>query len=274
MTVVEAGDAVTRVVQGLPRRSNGKTVAMTVQGGDGGSASAVIPDPRATAASTSSTPHPLLATAVVALVGYVVVAAVVVGIGLLLTRVFLRGVLGDWDADATAWLVQRRTLTRDDLSRVGSAFSETYTVAAVLVVAIAFLALRRHWRQCALLAVAMAVEGATYVTATYFVERHRPDVARLEDLIVADSYFSGHVAAAVALYGSLAIVVWSLTRRAGPRVVFAVLAVVVPVAVGLSRAYRGMHYASDIVVGALVGLACIAVAVLAVRAGSAAESAR
>ena len=52
-----------------------------------------------------------------------------------------------------------------------------------------------------------------YLVATYFISRNRPAVPRLENLIVADSFPSGHTAASVALYGSLAIVVWSLTRR-------------------------------------------------------------
>jgi undecaprenyl-diphosphatase len=106
------------------------------------------------------------------------------------------------------------------------------------------------------------------------VERHRPAVPRLEDLIVADSYFSGHVAAAVAMYGSLAVVVWSLTRRPIVRGIFVVLAIVAPFAVALSRMYRGMHYASDVTVGATVGVACVVVGVLAARAGATAAARR
>jgi len=40
-----------------------------------------------------------------------------------------------------------------------------------------------------------------------------------------------------------------------------------PIVVALSRMYRGMHYASDVTAGALVGLGCIAVAIVSVRAG-------
>jgi membrane-associated phospholipid phosphatase len=210
------------------------------------------------------------ATARVAFLGYVVLAALAVGFGLLLTRELLRGAVGDWDIDATTWLVVRRTSTRDDLSLYGSYVSETLTVIVVTVVSFVWLSLQRHWRQLVIIGVAMAVEGATYLTATYVVTRHRPAVPRLEDLIVADSYFSGHVAASVALYGSLAVVVWSLTHRTAVRAAFAALAIVAPIVVGLSRMYRGMHYLSDVTIGALVGLGCIVVALIAVRAGVAA----
>ena len=250
---------------------------MTIRGGDGGSAStaAISPEPRISATAAERTPHPVVTTVLVAIVGYVVLAAAAVGFGLLLTRQLLRGVIGDWDVDVTTWLVARRTPTRDDLSLIGSYLSDTLTVVVVLVITLGLLALRRHWREFGLIAVAMAVEVATYSTATFFVERHRPSVPRLEDLIVADSYFSGHVAAAVALYGSLAVIAWSLTHRNAVRALFFTLAIVLPLAVALSRMYRGMHYASDVTVGALIGLGCIAVGVLAARAGAAAaEGAR
>jgi undecaprenyl-diphosphatase len=209
----------------------------------------------------------VLATVLTAILGYVVLASAAVGFGLLLTRELLHGVIGDWDIDATTWLVEHRTSTRNDLSLWGSRFSETLTVAIVLMVAFTLLALRRHWRELGILAVALAVEAATYATATYLIHRHRPQVPRLEDLIVADSYFSGHSAAAVAMYGSLAIIVWRLTRNVVLRAVFIALAVAAPVIVALSRMYRGMHYASDVTVGALVGLGCIAVALVAVHVG-------
>lgn len=240
---------------------------MTAPGGEGTSpATASVP--------TAHAVHPVARTALVAFLGYVVLAATTVAFGLLLTRELLHGAIGDADIDVTTWMVERRTPAHNDLSLVGSYFAEMTTVAVILAVALGALAWRRHWREFGLLAVAMAVEGATYATATYLVERHRPSVPRLEDLIVADSYFSGHVAAAIAMYGTLAIIVWSLTRRTAVRAALAVLAVVAPLAVVLSRMYRGMHYASDVTVGAAVGVGCIAVAVLAVRAGSTAAARR
>ena len=249
---------------------------MTTRGGDGETAStaSIAPDPRGTNTPTQSGPHPVVATILVALAGYVVLAAAAVGFGFLLTRELLRGVIGDWDVDVTIWLVERRTAARDDLSLIASHLSDTVTVAAIMVVAFAFLLIRRHWRQVGILGVAMVVEAATYATATFFVERHRPTIPRLENLVVADSYFSGHVAAAVALYGSLAVIAWSLTRQPVVRALFVLLAVVAPLAVALSRMYRGMHYASDVATGAVVGLGCIVVALLAVRAGVAAADRR
>ena len=215
----------------------------------------------------------MVVTVATAIAGAVVLGAIAVAVGLLLTRELLHGVIGRWDADVTAWLVARRTPARDDLSVIGSALAQSATVVVVIAVALGLLAWKRHWREFGIVAIAIAVEGVTYATATYVVTRHRPRVPRLEDLVVADSYFSGHVAAAVATYGSLAVVVWALTRRRWVRATVVVLAVLLPSIVALSRMYRGMHYASDAVVGALVGLGCIVVALVAVSVGARASTA-
>ncbi len=165
------------------------------------------------------------------------------------------------------WFAERRTDTWNRLSLIGSYVADTVTVFVVIGIALLVLGIRRAWPQFALLTVAMAAEGATYLVATYFISRERPPVHRLENLIASDSYPSGHTAAAVALYGCLCIVVWSLTDVRVWRVLAFVLAVVAPIVVAVSRVYRGMHNVSDTVAGALIGAGCIAVAYVAVRAG-------
>ena len=145
---------------------------------------------------------------------------------------------------------------------------------AVIAIALVVLAFKRAWPQCGLLVIAMAAEGGVYVTATYVISRNRPAVPRLEDLIQADSYPSGHTAASMALYGSLCIIVWSLTRNRVWRALFLALAIVGPLIVATSRVYRGMHNATDVICGLLIGAGCITVAYIAVRAGLAAAHRR
>ena len=126
-------------------------------------------------------------------------------------------------------------------------------------------ALTRHWALLGLFAIAASLEGVTYLTATYFITRTRPDVPRLEHLIVSDSYFSGHTAAAVMMYGAGAVAVYVLTRNRMARAAAVALAIIVPIVVALSRMYRGMHFPTDTLSGALIGLGCLAVAAVAVR---------
>jgi undecaprenyl-diphosphatase len=211
--------------------------------------------------------HPLVVTAVVGFVGWLVLVACALALGAVVTHFVVGHSLGHGDLDVARWFADRRTDTWNSVSHVGSYFAETVTVFIVLAVALLVLAIRRAWPQAGLLVIAMAAEGGMYVVATYFVSRNRPAVPRLEQLIVSDSFPSGHSAAAMALYGSLCIVVWSLTRSRAWRAVFLALAIVAPIIVATSRVYRGMHNVTDVISGVLLGAGCIAVAFVAVRAG-------
>ena len=79
------------------------------------------------------------------------------------------------------------------------------------------------------------------------------------------SFPSGHVAATIVLYGSVALFVSLAHRR--PLVQWLAWAAVVVFAgsVAVSRVYRGMHHPTDVVVGALLGVACLSVAVVATQ---------
>ena len=225
---------------------------------------------RAERTSLGNRLHPVAVTALVGFVGWLAVVGIAVLLGALVTHLVVGHPVGHGDLDVARWFADRRTDAWNTVSHVGSGVAETVTVFAVAAVALAVLAWRRCWPQCGLLIVAMAAEGGTYLAATYFVSRNRPAVPRLEDLIQSDSYPSGHTAAAVALYGSLAIIVWSLTEERIWRALFLILAVVAPLVVATSRVYRGMHNVSDVVCGALLGALCIIVGYVAVRAGLAA----
>jgi membrane-associated phospholipid phosphatase len=88
---------------------------------------------------------------------------------------------------------------------------------------------------------------------TQTVHRPRPPVPELDVAPPTSSFPSGHTAAALALYGGIAILLlWIYGRRRATRVT-AVVLFCIPVAVGLSRLYRGMHYPTDVLMGALMG---------------------
>ncbi len=218
--------------------------------------------------------HPVIAAVIVGFLGWLVLAALTIGLGALVTHFVVGHSLGHGDLDVARWFAERRTDTWNSLSKVGSSFGETVTVFVVIAITLVVLAVKRAWPQCGLLVIAMAAEGGVYVTATYVISRNRPAVPRLEDLIVADSFPSGHTAASMALYGSLCVVVWSLTRNRLWRALVLALAIVGPLIVATSRVYRGMHNPTDVISGLLIGAGCIVVGYGAVRAGLAAAHRR
>jgi undecaprenyl-diphosphatase len=140
-------------------------------------------------------------------------------------------------------------------------------VVAIVVGCIGLLVVRRPW-MALLIGIGFALEPSIYATVTYLVPRRRPPVVLLEpDLPPNASFPSGHVAAAVVLYGTAFLVAASMTRRRRVRLACAGVAVIAVVAVGVSRVYRGEHHPTDVVAGALLGVMCLLVAVLAVRTG-------
>lgn len=209
--------------------------------------------------------RPVVVGSVLWLIGYVIAGAVVVGIGLLLTHVLLHGPLGRWDETISRWFVARRTPTFDSLTSVGSTLGSTFVIVGVAVVAVAILAIGRHWRQIGLIVYGSLLEFAVFLTATLLVDRARPDVPRLDPSPVTSSYPSGHAAAAFVLFVGLAIVITSLVRSRLVRVISWLLSVAIPVAVALSRLYRGMHHLTDVAASLLLGVMVVLFALLTSR---------
>lgn len=216
--------------------------------------------------------HPVVVFFVAMLGGLVVIAALSIGLGLLVTHVVETGGIGAADERVNVWLAAHRTPTRTHASLIGSIAAGGVVLPILVGVLALVAALFRKWRLMAFFVFALAVESATYRATTLVVHSHRPRVHRLEGLQVNASYPSGHTAAAIAVYGGLALLITSSFRNPVVRVVTWLLAGGMVAFVAMARMYRGMHHPLDIAGGIVVGVAALCVLVLACRsAGAAAE---
>jgi membrane-associated phospholipid phosphatase len=191
---------------------------------------------------------------------WVALTVVLSASGLLIARVLDDGAFGRADRRVSAWFAGSRTARVEDVAHVVSALSDTLTVIPVCAVLVAAFAWRwRRWHEAILVVGALLYEKAVFLPVTLVAGRDRPPVGQLDSVPPSSSFFSGHVAAAVALYFGLWMVVrWHTDTRAW-RWVAAVLASSVVVAVAWSRQLLGMHHLSDVVVGALVGFVSLVV---------------
>jgi undecaprenyl-diphosphatase len=220
---------------------------------------------------TTGAMHPVAVVAVGAAVAYVVLALLTVGAGLLLSHV------AHWHWDVIGvndWFARRRNQLGDDVSNIGSHAAETIPVIVITTVLVVALLLRRWWQGALFIALTLVLEVTVFLTATLAVDRARPQVVHLDSSPPTSSFPSGHTAAATSLYVSAMLLLASRLRNTVARVVVFVIGALMPVYVGLSRLYRGMHHPTDVVWGVLLGTGSLAASALIVRATDRAAASR
>jgi undecaprenyl-diphosphatase len=181
--------------------------------------------------------------------------------------------VGRFDDSTNAWFADHRTSALDSVTNLVSRSADTLGAIGIAVIVSIALAIARQWRAIAVLVVALALELLVFLTVNFVVDRPRPDVAKLGSQPSTSSFPSGHSAATTVIYLLVAIVVVSSTSRRWLRRLAWCVAVLGPVAVALSRVYRGMHHPTDVIAGILMGVAALTVALIAVRAERAAARA-
>lgn len=186
--------------------------------------------------------------------------AALCGIGWLLSHPLAGTAFEDWDGWVDRWFARHRTSTWNTVTHWLTYAAETYTVIAIGLVFFVVLRLALHrWRESMFLFAAVVGEVLIFLATTLIIDRHRPAVPHLDDAPPTSSFPSGHTAASVALYGALAILALRVARAGWLRGLAVTLAVLVPVCVAFARMYRGMHYPTDTMAGALLSIAWLTV---------------
>lgn len=185
---------------------------------------------------------------------------VLFGVGHLITSMGPQSSALGFDRTVEHDLARDRTSGWNTITHYLTDGAETLTVISIgLIAAIVLRLLLRRWREPLLLATGLIGEVTIFVLTTLVVGRARPDVPHLDNAPPTSSFPSGHTSAAIVLYGGLALILWHLSRNVAVRIGGAVLAVGMPVAVGVSRMYRGMHFPTDVIAGAILGTVWLAV---------------
>jgi undecaprenyl-diphosphatase len=186
-----------------------------------------------------------------------VLLAFMIGYGLLVTKVWEHS----WPFTAEDGVNRSLAANRDGffngVTWFFTAVGSTPVIIAVTAVVAIVLRLTLHrWREPLFLCAAVSAQALVFLFTTLAIDRQRPGVPHMDVSPPTSSFPSGHTSAAFALYAGLALVLATLTHRTGVKVLLWFL-VLVPVAVALSRLYRGMHHPSDVIASFLNGAACI-----------------
>jgi membrane-associated phospholipid phosphatase len=195
-------------------------------------------------------------------ISYVAMTAVFATVGWLAFGDHRHWWLVDLDERLARWFADRRTDPLNTATLIGTWLSETITkIIVTAIVVVVLLRWLRRWYEALVVAVSLILEAMVFITTTWIVGRSRPPVPHLDSSPVGSSFPSGHVAAAVC-YAAIAVVVGRNLSRRWIAVALWTMAVLVPIIVALSRMYRGMHFLSDVVAGALLGAVSVAVTLL------------
>ncbi len=219
--------------------------------------------------------HPVLVFLVAVVGGLALLVLLSVGAGLLLTHVVGHAWgVGSAERRFEVWLAGHRTPGRTEASLIGSIAAGGVVLPIVVGTIAVVSAVLRKWRIAAFAVFGLLIESGTYRATTLVFHEHRPRVVRLENLPVNAAYPSGHTAASIAVYGGIVLLLTSTISNRGFRVAAWTIAAAIPLYVGLSRMYRGMHSPLDVSGGVLLGIAALVVIVFACRSAAAAAESR
>jgi membrane-associated phospholipid phosphatase len=211
-------------------------------------------------------PSPALVAIGLWLACFAATALVLTGMGFLITSSPLHGPIDRWDISVTTWFAAHATPTLDAATRVGSDLGMTTVVIGLATVFVVTLWFRNQRRDAGFIVAALSIEAAVALLVSFVVDRPRPSLIRLESIPPTRSFPSGHTAASIALYVGAAIVISPHVHSRLVRAVLWIVAIALPVYVGVSRVYRGMHHATDVLGSLLLGCLALASAWLVVRA--------
>ncbi len=183
-------------------------------------------------------------------------------IGLLIKHVLVYGRIGTWDRSVEVWFGAHRRGSLNTLTSYANDLGSTRSVIGITIVIFLIFRWRLgRWHESWVILTVMVGEVTVFVAVTLTVHRLRPAVVRLDKSPPTSSFPSGHTAAAMALYGGIAVLLICIYGKNWKTAVVAVLLFCLPIIVALSRLYRGMHYPTDVLAGALGGGLWMALAI-------------
>ncbi|HVF39077.1 MAG TPA: phosphatase PAP2 family protein [Gemmatimonadaceae bacterium] len=159
-----------------------------------------------------------------------------------------------FDEAVLKWMVANHSPLMDAAALEITALGTGVVVLTMVGVASLFLSLTRHKYSALLLLVATGGGLLLNTALKQFFDRPRPDVFEWGMKAVSSSFPSGHAMSATIVYSTVAYLAARLYNRVWPRWVTMIVALLIITLICASRMYLGVHYPSDVLAGAIIGL--------------------
>lgn len=176
-----------------------------------------------------------------------------IGIFVKLTRELTEGELDAFDHTLLQQVIALRTPSLNGIAVDLTALGSVTVLTLIVTIATVLFAIGRHWGSVSQLLLSVVGGALGSTSLKRLLERERPpEVGRLVH-VVSYSYPSGHSLASSCIYLTLAILAARRMKHPTARKLIIVFAILLATTVGMSRAYIGVHYPSDIAAGLALG---------------------
>jgi undecaprenyl-diphosphatase len=173
------------------------------------------------------------------------------------------GELGSVDSAVGDWLHSHATGFATALLTAVTRLGDSQVLLAVTLLAALALLLRHRVAHTALMGAALAGGEALNGALKAAFERPRPSFSDPLATAAGFSFPSGHAMVSLTVYGALAFVIAASVRSRRAQLLVLISAVILILAIGVSRIYLGVHYASDVLAAYSAGLAWFTLCALA-----------
>jgi len=194
-----------------------------------------------------------------------VLAAVLLAYAAIAADVVNSGRMSEQDVDVATWVAGSMPSWAEWLARpftwLGGAVGCTAVVTGVTI----WLLTRRARVEAALLVVVAVGIQILVFSAKDGYARARPDLGSAIRLPSSFSFPSGHAATGMAVFGLLGLLAASLARTHAERVAAICAGFAVGALIGASRVVLGVHYLTDVLAGASLGLAWLIACLVVVQ---------
>ena len=173
---------------------------------------------------------------------------------IIIARLVFEGRTQSFDNRALAFIAGYVTNMRTDIMEFFTFLgTHTFLIPANLLLTAWFLFIKkRKWYSIKVPAIALSALLLMFTLKLVF-RRDRP-VDPLLQIAKGFSFPSGHALMSVTFYGLLIVIIWQNINRKWLKWVLSFFLVLLILAIGLSRIYLRVHYASDVLAGFSVGL--------------------
>lgn len=136
-----------------------------------------------------------------------------------------------------------------------SALGSGHNVTIIVIAAALGLFIARRPREAAVVIACSLGTSILVNTLKPIFERARPSIVQHIDTVTGFSFPSGHTTTATAIYATLGVLVASGIKERRLKIYVLAISAFIPLLVGFTRVFLGVHYPTDVLGGWCLGLA-------------------